>query len=138
MNIFYLLRPVSDVALLHNTTCVSDALAAFSEFRFSAVPVITDDGKYFGTVTATDFLNFVLTDGSKCDTEVGNILDIAKNPPVHITAKLDDLLHMVMEQNFVPVIDDRECFMGIVTRRRIMEYYYERYERLKTLAEHED
>ena len=29
-----------------------------------------------------------------------------------------------MNQNFVPVIDDRKVFIGIVTRRDILQYCY--------------
>jgi CBS domain-containing protein len=128
MNILFLLQPKSDVALLTDTTPATDALAAFAEFRFSAVPVTTADGKYFGTVTAADFLSFVLNKETAAGKTVGEILDPANNPPVKITAKLDDLLLLVMDHNFVPVVDDRDCFMGIVTRKRIMRYYY--YDRL--------
>jgi CBS domain-containing protein len=122
MNILFLLQPKSDVALLTDTTPAADALAAFAEFRFSAVPVTTADGKYFGTVTAADFLSFVLNKEAAGSKTVGEILDTANNPPVKITAKLDDLLLLVMDHNFVPVVDDRDCFMGIVTRKRIMRY----------------
>jgi CBS domain-containing protein len=128
MNILFLLQPKSDVALLIDTAPAADALAAFAQFRFSAVPVTTADGKYFGTVTAADFLSFVLKGGTEEHKTVGEILDPANNPPVKITAKLDDLLLLVMDHNFVPVVDDRDCFMGIVTRKRIMRYYY--YDRL--------
>jgi CBS domain-containing protein len=129
MNILFLLQPKSEVALLTDTSSAADAIKAFAEFRFSAIPVTTADGEYFGTVTATDFLNFVVGGDSYKEKTVGEILDPAKNPPVRITAKLDDLLELVMDQNFVPVVDDRNCFMGIVTRKRIMRYYY--YDRLK-------
>jgi CBS domain-containing protein len=129
MNILFLLQPKSEVALLFDSSSVEDAIKAFAEFRFSAIPVTTVEGEYFGTVTATDFLSFVLSGESSEKKTVGEILDRTKNPPVRITAKLDDLLELVMDQNFVPVIDDRNCFMGIVTRKRIMRYYY--YDRLK-------
>lgn len=31
-----------------------------------------------------------------------------------------------MNQNFVPVVDDQKKFIGIVTRKSIMEYCYEK------------
>jgi CBS domain-containing protein len=130
MNILFLLQPKSEVAVLADTAPAAEAIKAFAEFRFSAIPVTTADGEYFGTVTATDFLSFVVGGESYKDKTVGEILDRSKNPPVRITAKLEDLLVLVMDQNFVPVVDDRNCFMGIVTRKRIMRHYY--YDRLKS------
>jgi CBS domain-containing protein len=127
MNILFLLQPKSDVALLFDTASVADSIKAFAEFRFSAVPVSTADGRYAGTVTASDFLSLLLSGADPASATIGEILDPEKNPPVRITAKLNDLLLMVMEHNFVPVIDDRDFFMGIVTRKRIMQYYYDRF-----------
>lgn len=35
---------------------------------------------------------------------------------------MEDLLDKAMRQNFVPVVDDQKNFIGIVTRRDIMQY----------------
>ena len=39
---------------------------------------------------------------------------------------MKDLLLMVMNQNFVSVIDDRDCFIGIITRKSVLEYFYQK------------
>lgn len=39
-------------------------------------------------------------------------------------SKMEDLIGRAMEQNFVPVIDDEGHFIGIITRRDIIEYCY--------------
>ena len=39
-------------------------------------------------------------------------------------SKMEDLIERAMEQNFVPVIDDQEHFIGIITRRDIIGYCY--------------
>lgn len=36
---------------------------------------------------------------------------------------MEDLIGKAMEQNFVPVVDDQEHFIGIITRRDIIGYY---------------
>lgn len=35
---------------------------------------------------------------------------------------MEELLRHATEQNFVPVVDDRDIFMGIVTRRALLTY----------------
>ena len=45
---------------------------------------------------------------------------------VSVSADMNELLLRIMEQNFVPVVDDRNIFIGIVTRRDIINYFYER------------
>ena len=47
-------------------------------------------------------------------------------PAVKLDDKMDDVVRMVLSQDFVPVVDDRGIFMGIVTRRSIINYYYEK------------
>ena len=51
---------------------------------------------------------------------------------VSINSDMEDLLQKAMNQNFVPVVDDQKKFIGIVTRKSIMEYCYEK---LKNLPE---
>ena len=42
------------------------------------------------------------------------------NPPVSVGVSLDDLLERAMRQSFIPVVDDRGAFVGIVTRQNII------------------
>lgn len=51
---------------------------------------------------------------------------------ININSDMEDLLQKAMNQNFVPVVDDQKKFIGIVTRKSIMEYCYEK---LKNLPE---
>ena len=52
---------------------------------------------------------------------------ITWNKPIKIYAKLEQVLSQVMDQNFVPVVDDRGMFMGIITRKSVMQYYSNKY-----------
>ena len=45
------------------------------------------------------------------------------NEPVTVTADMRGLLEKASDQNFVPVVDDKNDFIGIVTRRAIMRYW---------------
>lgn len=47
------------------------------------------------------------------------VIDVPRyhtNRAVHIDAEIEALVVRAMHQNFVPVIDDREAFIGIVRR----------------------
>ena len=44
---------------------------------------------------------------------------------VDISAKMEDLVELALNQNFVPVVDDMGIFIGIVTRKAIMTYFIE-------------
>ena len=43
---------------------------------------------------------------------------------VHVDCDMEDLLDRAINQNFVPVIDDQDHFIGIVTRKEIIKYCY--------------
>ena len=49
------------------------------------------------------------------------------NAPVAVTTDIEDLLTKAVDQNFVPVIDDKGSFIGIITRRAIMRYCLDTY-----------
>ena len=42
--------------------------------------------------------------------------------PVSINASMEDLIQTAMNQNFVPVVDDKKVFIGIVTRKDVLAY----------------
>ncbi len=71
-----------------------------------------------------------LTDESAWDNHaqerlyVKDILKADRNRAVNVNASLEDLFLMAQNQNFVPVTDDLGSFIGIVTRRDILQYYY--------------
>lgn len=44
------------------------------------------------------------------------------NPPVRVDAPLDALLQSALVHNFIPVVDDRGAFIGIVTRKDILQW----------------
>ena len=47
--------------------------------------------------------------------------------PVSVDTRMEDLMNKAVEQNFVPVVDDRDMFIGIVTRKAIMQYFMKQY-----------
>lgn len=45
---------------------------------------------------------------------------------VNINSNIEDLIEMSMRQNFVPVVDDEGIFIGIIRRRDIIQYCYQK------------
>lgn len=128
MNIVFLLRPKSTVAFLEADFTLRQGLEKMYAHKYTAIPVVEKDGRYAGTVSEGDFLWNILKQESftKKELEEYKLRDIIRpdwNPAVRISATMDDLLQRVMEQNFVPVVDDRNLFMGIITRRDVIKYF---------------
>lgn len=131
MNILFFLIPKVKLSFLYDHFSVRQGLEKCRATGYTAVPVINKDtGEYVGTVSEGDFLWEIVDnhDVSRIkDLEnipLKNIIKEEKYPSVKVDAKIDDLLTQIMAQNFVPIVDDRGVFMGIITRRRVIEYYY--------------
>ena len=46
--------------------------------------------------------------------------------PVNGSSDMEGLVDKALNQNFVPVVDDRDYFIGIITRKDIIRYFYEK------------
>ena len=129
MNVLFFLRPKVSTAYIYYNNTLRQGLEKLKHYGYTAIPVIDRDGKYRGTVTEGDFL-WKLTDESAWDNHaqerlcVKDILREGHNQSVNVNASLEDLFIMAQNQNFVPVTDDLGSFIGIVTRRDILQYYY--------------
>ena len=51
------------------------------------------------------------------------------NCAVRVDTTMDELVTASMRQNFVPVIDDKNSFIGIIKRKDIIQYCYDRYKK---------
>lgn len=132
MNIPSLLIPKGNVTYLHTKDSVEFALSILRRTSYTAIPVINSDGEYRGTLTEGDLLYYI-TDNKDKDlkkVKIRNILRTEAFEAVKITANMEKMLVKVLDQNFVPVIDDRNVFVGIVTRKVIIKTIYE--EQLKS------
>ena len=99
--------------------------------------MLNKEGEYVGTITEGDLLWGIKRYTNLNLKEAENIF-ISDFPrkvdyaPVSIDSDMEDLIRKSMDQNFVPVVDDQKKFIGIVTRKSIIEYCYEK---LKNLPE---
>lgn len=135
MNVAFFLIPKSQVAHLVEGSSFRQGMEKLHRYGYTAIPVISREGKYLGSISEGDFLWNIMSMGSMDphDLEQARIDDIIsdRTPPVRVTTPVDDLLNRVLDQNFVPVVDDREMFMGIVTRRSVLSYLMEQGERVR-------
>lgn len=125
MNLLRFLIPKSHVVYLEETASVRNGLEKLRHHGFTAIPVIAKDGTYIGTVTEGDFLWMILEQGECAPKllEKRRVVDLIRrnwNPPVKVSETMEQLVSRLTEQNFVPVVDDRDVFVGIVTRRAVL------------------
>lgn len=128
MNILFFLTPKSEVAYIHDDESLRQVLEKMEYHKYSAVPIISRQGTFVGTITEGDLLWYIKNQLDLNLQEARRILITnvprrSDNTPVSIDSNMEDLLDKAMKQNFVPVLDDKKSFIGIVTRKDIMKYF---------------
>ncbi|MCD8011494.1 MAG: CBS domain-containing protein [Lachnospiraceae bacterium] len=129
MNILFFLTPKSEVAYITEDMTLRQALEKMENHRFTCIPVLGADGRYVGSITEGDLLwaiknqyNLNLREAEKLPiTDVRRKRDYM---PVYVNETVEGMFNLAMSQNFVPVVDDRRMFIGIITRKDILQYCY--------------
>jgi CBS domain-containing protein len=124
--------PKSLVEYVTSDSSVRQAVEKMRYHRYVAIPVIDAEGKYVGTLRNDDILSFFLEKGSFDNRlaerhGVEDLLDSNYSPPVYHDASMSELIEKIKEHNFVPVVDDRGCFIGIILRRDILNFLLDHY-----------
>lgn len=131
MNLLYFLTPKVDVAYLEDDYTLRQAMEKMEYHRYSSIPILNKAGEYVGTITEGDLLwaikrehNLTLQDAE--DIPLMSIPRKKDYKCVHVETSMDDLVMAAMSQNFVPVIDGKNSFIGLVKRNSIIRYCYDK------------
>ncbi|MGN7761916.1 CBS domain-containing protein [Paenibacillus sp. 22594] len=128
MEISAFLLPKDQVSYITSSITMLEALVQLENHYYSAIPIIDEEGKYVGTLSEGDLL-WKLKDTAGLSFEnmrevtVSDIQRHVHNESVEIRAQMEDMLTLAADQNFVPVVDDKGIFLGIIRRKDIIEYY---------------
>ena len=140
MNILFFLTPKSDVAYIFEDETLRQTVEKMEHRKFSCIPILNKEGKYTGTISEGDLLwaikrlNINITDLKQMeDVSIMAIPRRATYKPVHADADMENLLDRAINQNYVPVIDDKGSFIGIITRKEIIKYCYKEMKELSAL-----
>lgn len=127
MNILFFLTPKEEVAHVDEDDTLRQVVEKVEHHGYSAIPLLARDGKYIGTITEGDLL-WEMREKDFPDLhrmEKIRITDLKRhrdNEPVKISESMENLFEKITNQNFVPVVDDKGVFIGIVTRRDVLLY----------------
>ena len=130
MNILFYLVPKSNVVYVYDDYTIAQAMAVMEKDRYGSVPVLARDGSYVGTLSEGDILWGLKDRSDPCSgllehMHVRQLRRLRDNQPVNINCTMEQLAHTAVNQNFIPVIDDDRIFIGIVTRKSILNYFLE-------------
>lgn len=126
MNITFFLIPKIKVEFLLENFSLRQAIEKMEYHRYSVVPVLSKDGKYLYSLSEGDILYAMTKNKLKFEDLTKIHLESIERDrdvkPVSINSSMDDLVKLIVDQNFVPVVDDRGVFIGIITRKAVINY----------------
>ena len=126
-NILFFLTPKAMCVYLYDDFTIRQALEKMEGAGYAALPILNKRGEYRGTLTEGDLMwaikNMCYMDMRQA--EAHRITEISRRKeylPVRVTTSMHDLVERASTQNFVPVVDDKDAFIGIVPRSAIIKY----------------
>lgn len=128
-NILFFLTPKAMCAFIYDDFSIRQALEKMESAGYAALPILNKRGEYRGTLTEGDLLwalkNMCYMDIRQAESR--RIMEITRrkdNIPVRVNTGMNELVRRASTQNFVPVVDDKDAFIGIVTRSNIMKFCF--------------
>lgn len=132
-SIISLLTPKKLTFYLDENSTIRQALEKFDVHKFSVVPIINKEGKYCGTLSEGDILRFIKNVANFNMKIAENVLikDIDHYRPyqaLRIDALILEVFTLSLEQNFIPIIDDNDIYIGIIKRKEVIRELGDKFE----------
>ena len=118
------LTPAENLAVLIDSHNADHAILLLSQMTYTRVPVVTDEKEFVGTIGLRDILAYQmeqdLSQEAMADTDIVHMTkkDVAVVEPDY---RLTDVLHKLVDESFLPVVDKDGIFQGIITRKSILK-----------------
>lgn len=129
MKLLLLLTPKNQTFYLLKDSTIRQALEKMDSRKFTVIPLIDEDGKYISTISEGDILRYIKnkTNFNINVAENVKVSEIETYRPylaLKIDADVQDVVEMSLNQNFIPMVDDRGMYIGIVKRKDVIAHLY--------------
>jgi len=131
-NVLFFLTPKAMCQFVYDDFTVRQALEKMESSGYTALPILNKRGEYRGTLSEGDVL-WAMKNMCNMDLRIAEsrrIMEISRrkdNIPVRVTTTMRDLVERAVSQNFVPVVDDKDTFIGLITRKAIISFCMEQF-----------
>lgn len=128
MNILFFIITKDKTQFVLSSFSLRQTLEKMESCGYTSLPIINDKGEYISTITEGDILRYIKKNNNLTlkSSEKVNVLDVEVKKVVKsikIYSNMEDLIDIALDQNFVPVVDDSNIFIGIITRRAIISHF---------------
>ncbi|KRL37323.1 cyclic-di-AMP-binding protein CbpB [Liquorilactobacillus uvarum] len=123
----HFLIPAEIVANVQETNHLDHAFLVLTKVRYSKIPVLDNEQHFKGLLSLPMITETMLgmngIDATKLSRKtVGDVME--KNAPtITLPYDFEEILHMLVNQPFLIVVNQDGVFTGIVTRREVMKSF---------------
>lgn len=119
------LIPGENVANVMCLNPLSHALLVLSQVKYSKIPVLDKGDRFVGLISLSDIVDKTFDlqsiDFDKLSTfTVAGVMEV-NVPMVGENWELEDVLHLLVDAPFLPVVDNNNRFKGIITRKELLK-----------------
>jgi predicted transcriptional regulator len=119
------LIPAENVANVMCLNPLSHALLVLSQVKYSKIPVLDKGDRFVGLISLSEVVDKMFdidaVDFDKLnDFTVADVMEV-NVPVIGESWELEDVLHLLVDSAFLPVVDDNQCFKGIITRKELLK-----------------
>ena len=127
MKISFFLIPKMETAYMFEYETIRQALEKMEYYRYNSLSVLDEKGRYKYSLSATDFFHYMKhhpgttyenTD-EICLSQVTPQVDIT---PIDINDDVENLVKTLLKQEYTPVIDGKQIYIGEVSVTEIIEF----------------
>lgn len=117
--------PAENVANVMVGNPLEHAFLVLSKVGYSKIPVLDKGNRFIGLLSLNDVVSKMMNiDGIDINNlskySVADVVD-TEIATVKENCDLEDIMHLLVDAAFIPVLDDEGVFKGIVTRREILK-----------------
>ncbi|AYE58144.1 CBS domain-containing protein [Lactiplantibacillus plantarum] len=126
-NADHYLIPVDVVANVQTDNNLYHAFLVLTKVKYSKIPVL-DHGGHFEGLVSLPLITEQMLGFDQLNTEIllqKRVCDVMETQvkTVHDVDDVEETLHLMIDNPFVPVVDEQQIFQGIVTRREFMKSF---------------
>lgn len=117
--------PADNVANVIDQHTLSTGLLILTQSNYTMIPVLSAESKLMGVISMSMIIKAVMTvDAIEMERlDELKVRDVMLSQPVRVQSNcnLADVLNYLIDQNFVCVVDGDNRFLGIITRKNVMQ-----------------
>ncbi|CCV64403.1 conserved hypothetical protein with CBS domain [Alteracholeplasma palmae J233] len=127
MNVLFKMIPKEKVVYIYDDSTIRQAMEKMEHYRYTIIPILNKEGEYVSSISEGDLLWYIKnkSDFNYKKAEQHYIYEVKKEKDIKsngINTEMKDLIDTIENQNYVPIVDDRNIFIGIVTRKSVIQY----------------